>query len=183
MNNRHILICKRAQNLHPELQDLVLLLKGYLQQRDCQSSYSGGLSSFLLFYMVLAFFQLKKPSCDLPLFVRFLRFYSEFDQTKFGLQIDKSKLFPEEGFRKEFSVIIEVPSYVQKGQLYLKDPIGKQFYADPSEYKTYKENAAASAFEYERVKDTFSDTYKKIMNSMNPDFSLLMTDRGGCSFF
>ena len=56
VNNRHIAICRESQKLYPQLKTLVLILKKYLANRDCDKSYSGGISSFLLFYMVLAYF-------------------------------------------------------------------------------------------------------------------------------
>ena len=39
--------------------------------------------------------------------------------------------------------------------LYIKDPIGKIYYADDSEKHLYRENIAVSAFEYQRVKSEF----------------------------
>lgn len=56
VNRRHLHICKKAQAKYSGLKNLVLLMKSYLKKRDCANSFTGGISSFLLFYMVLAYF-------------------------------------------------------------------------------------------------------------------------------
>jgi hypothetical protein len=49
--------------------------------------------------------------------------------------------------------------------LYLKDPIGKIYYSDPSEYHLYRENAGASAFDYvNRVKSQFANSFHNLMS-------------------
>jgi DNA polymerase sigma len=92
--SRHVEICRAAIKTYPELRPTVLLLKKYLAARDCHQSYSGGISSFLLFYMVLAFFQVTRdqPSAA-PAFFRFLAFFAQFNERNFGLQIDIDGLF------------------------------------------------------------------------------------------
>ena len=66
---------------------VVLILKEYLEKRGCQSSYDGGISSFLLFYMVLAYFQnySGKYGQTVPDIFKFLEFYSSFNEAKCGL--------------------------------------------------------------------------------------------------
>ena len=42
---------------------------------------------------------------------------------------------------------------VEMDCLYIKDPIGKIYYSDPTEYHLYRDNAGQSSFEYvSRVK-------------------------------
>jgi non-canonical poly(A) RNA polymerase PAPD5/7 len=113
VNNRHIQICKKATEEYPGLKQLVTLLKSYLKKRDCQSSYSGGISSFVLFYMTLAFYQNrnanKKEGDDLVhAFLGFMEFYSTFDEKKQGLAIDLSLLFPDGGFSQSFPTIFDL---------------------------------------------------------------------------
>lgn len=49
--------------------------------------------------------------------------------------------------------------------IYIKDPIGKIYYSDPSEIHLFRENAGQSAFEYiKKVKREFTNSFNQIMN-------------------
>ena len=58
VSQRHVQICKQAQQVFEKqnFRSLYLSLKFYLATRDCNKSFTGGVSSFVLFYMVLAFY-------------------------------------------------------------------------------------------------------------------------------
>ena len=46
---------KRALENYPEMKYLIFILKCMLRQRDLHETYSGGIGSFLLFCLILAF--------------------------------------------------------------------------------------------------------------------------------
>ena len=65
------------------------------------------------------------------------------------------------------------PIYPTKGDssyhcLFLKDPIGKIYYSDPSERHLYRDNAAESAFNWYHVKSEIIRTYENLKNSKSP---------------
>ena len=62
--------------------------------------------------------------------------------------------------------------------LYLKDPIGKIYYSDPSEYHCYRENIGESAWDYSRVKRYFINSVYKLNQSSNPSFDAFIKDKG-----
>ena len=142
------------------MKSLVLILKQYLANRDCDKSYSGGISSFLLFYMVLAYYQnysakYQEQNPNVPDIFKFIEFYSNLDEAEYGLQIDLREIFPNDPFyqnkpESSFPKIIPVDLRVHKNinndtceaVLFIKDPIGKIYYSDPSDYHLYRENIA-----------------------------------------
>jgi DNA polymerase sigma len=80
-----------------------LVLKKYLANRDCDKSFTGGISSFLLFYMVLAYYQnysakYLERNPNIPDIYKFLEFYSNLDESEYGLQIDLREIFPGDPF-------------------------------------------------------------------------------------
>lgn len=86
VNKRHISICRRSQKLYGGLKALVLTLKKYLETRSCHKTFTGGISSFLLFYMVLAFYQNRsEQEMKMPDFIAFIHFYVNFDEENVGL--------------------------------------------------------------------------------------------------
>ena len=91
----------------------------------------------------------------MPDIYKFIEFYSNFDESKYGLQIDLNEIFPEDNFYKiksnaQFPKIIEVNRLTHKNVnfeteeplLFIKDPIGKIYYSDPSDYHLFRENIA-----------------------------------------
>jgi hypothetical protein len=79
------------------------------------------------------------------------------NETEVGWVVDLSELLPEE-YKNKISTV----TYNTYNQLYIKDPIGKIYYSDPSEYYTYRDNIAISAFDYKRVKFNFKESLRKI---------------------
>ncbi|CAK56404.1 unnamed protein product (macronuclear) [Paramecium tetraurelia] len=87
---------QKAFTIYPEFKYLIMILKCILKQRDLNETYSGGIGSFLLFQMILAFLrevrkeafankkqeQLKNITLG-EYILRFLEFYgSKFDYQK-----------------------------------------------------------------------------------------------------
>ena len=173
VNKRHIEICRRSQKYYSGLKTLVLSLKKYLEVRSCHKTFTGGISSFLLFYMVLAFYQNRsEQERKMPDFIGFIHFYSTLDEENVGLQIDLSSIFNDEYSQStHFPTMLPVPEFIKnkpnwRGNLYIKDPIGKFYYrADPTgtELQTYRENIGISSWRYtEMVKGEFLDTWREL---------------------
>ena len=119
--------------------------------------------------MVLAYFQNHADKFresqhfiqGMPDIFGFLEFYSQFDHEKFAIIIDLSPIFRDEPrYQRQTNFKTIVPYYdSKKGSkredenplLYIKDPIGKIFYSDPSEYHLYRDNIAQGAFSYTNV--------------------------------
>ena len=100
---RHIKICQRTLDLYPKFLEIYHLMKIYLKKCNWDSVRTGGINSFILFYMILAFYQNYQTLCqrdgeleNFPDVINFLEFYTIFDQAKFGLRIDLSRHFPLE---------------------------------------------------------------------------------------
>jgi hypothetical protein len=64
--------------------------------------------------------------------------------------------------------------------IYIKDPIGKIYYSDPSEYHCYRENIGESAWDYQRVKSYFISSVARLNESQNPSFDLFINDKCEC---
>jgi len=66
----------------------MLALKTYLIKRSCDKTFSGGVGSFLLVYMILGYYQNyeyffkedHKLSKAAPDILKFIEFYSNFDE-------------------------------------------------------------------------------------------------------
>ena len=69
------------------------MLKDYLKKRNALGAFNGGISSFLLIYMTLVYFQNSNGKTDL---VGFLEFYANMDEKTQGWAIDLSELKPLE---------------------------------------------------------------------------------------
>ena len=94
----------RADEKYPELKYLYMVMKVFLYQRNLQDTFKGGIGSFLLFNMILAFLwdfkeqQLKKNDVeslkDITLseyLMKFLSFYGNFDYKKKGISMEQQK--------------------------------------------------------------------------------------------
>ena len=130
--------------------------------------------------MVLAYFQnhsskYKEQNPNVPDIYKFIEFYSNLDEAEYGLQIDLREIFPDDPFyaqkaEDKYPRIIPVDFRVHKNinndtcepLLYIKDPIGKIFYSDPSDHHLFRENIAQSAFNYQRVKSHFKQSYERL---------------------
>ena len=52
---KQVEVVKKAIAIFPELKHLLILMKCFLRQRNLHETYQGGIGSFLLFCMILAF--------------------------------------------------------------------------------------------------------------------------------
>jgi non-canonical poly(A) RNA polymerase PAPD5/7 len=100
VNRRHIEICRKAQKHWTGLHHLMLALKYYLKVRDCDKSFTGGISSFLLFYLIVGFYQNRHARIakylNRPELIQFFKFYARFNEQKDGICIDLSELYPDQ---------------------------------------------------------------------------------------
>jgi len=73
---------KECLMLYPQIYDIVYIMKKFLFNKKLNKSYQGGISSYSLFLLTLAFIKSNKNNFDIPigsLFIEFLNFYSNFD--------------------------------------------------------------------------------------------------------
>ena len=67
---------------YPQIYDIVYIMKRFLFNKKLNKSYQGGISSYSLFLLTLAFIKSFKNNYDIPigsLFIEFLNFYSNFN--------------------------------------------------------------------------------------------------------
>ena len=73
---------KECTMLYPQIFDIVYIMKRFLYNRKLNKSYQGGISSYSLFLLTLAFIKSYKSKYDIPiasLFIEYLYFYSNFN--------------------------------------------------------------------------------------------------------
>ena len=115
---------KTSLNCVPGGKKIILLLKKYLHNKNLNSYYNGGLSSFSIFLLVFSLFKyriflkvnIKNDNLGLFL-IQFLDFYSQFDFSKFGIDINKINPY--------FSLQFYTFSFSDFGGPVIIDPITK----------------------------------------------------------
>lgn len=115
---------KTSLNFVPGGKKIILILKKLLHNRNLNSYYNGGLSSFSIFLLVFSFFKyrisikvnIKNDNFGLFL-IQFLDFYSQFDFSKFGIDINKINPY--------FSLQFYTFSFSDFGGPVIIDPITK----------------------------------------------------------
>ena len=74
---------KQSTKIYPQIFDIIYIMKKFLSHRKLNQSYQGGISSFSLFLLILAFVKyFSKNNLEIPigsLLIEFLTFYSNFD--------------------------------------------------------------------------------------------------------
>lgn len=119
-------VMKRILADFPFLRPLIYLLKYFLRQRKLNESYTGGVSSFLLFNLLFSFIQYLFKD-DIPIekltlgdiLVRFFQFYRyEFNYIELGISIrDGGKYYlKEEKFSSSSKSCISVENFMDPGQ-------------------------------------------------------------------
>lgn len=86
-------------NHFPNLKEVTILLKKFLAFHEFDQPYWGGLSSYSVFVMITAYLNSlgsQIPSSPSKLFYNFLKFYSNFNEVKTGININGS-YFPLSG--------------------------------------------------------------------------------------
>ena len=91
-NSRHVTIIDAAKTRYDELHCLYLGLMRFLKTRDLHIGFKGGIRGLMLFYMVVAFLQNNQMTQE-PLILQFFKFFANFDEVNFALEIDLTDIF------------------------------------------------------------------------------------------
>ena len=130
---------------YPQIFDIVYIMKRFLFNKKLNKSYQGGISSYSLFLMTLAFIKLYKNKYDIPigsLFIEYLYFYSNFNF--YNTLIQPSK---------ENNIFENIENNLQKCSLNIIDPITEL-------------NVAKSTFKIDQVQNAFREGFDNISNNL-----------------
>ena len=130
---------------YPEIFDIIYIMKRFLFNKKLNKSYQGGISSYSLFLMTLAFIKLYKNNYDIPigsLFIEYLYFYSNFNF--YNTLIQPSK---------ENNIFENIENNLQKCSLNIIDPITEL-------------NVAKSTFKIDQVQNAFREGFDNISNNL-----------------
>ena len=137
---------KKCTLLYPQIFDIVYIMKRYLFNRKLNKSYQGGLSSYSLFLLTLAFIKSNKNKYEIPigsLFIEYLYFYSNFNFYNTVIQPKKDNNIFEN---------IEVDN-LQKYNLNIIDPITGL-------------NVAKSTIKIDQIQIAFQKGFENIISSL-----------------
>jgi DNA polymerase sigma len=127
----------------PSIKEIVLLMKRYFKKIKLNKSYLGGLSSYSLFLMVLAFLKLKNYSKDFSIgkqFYDFIEWYSFFNFSEYIINVN------------ELNPFIKINELNKNDKIIIIDPINQS-------------NVAKSSFKIEQIKNSFI----KVLNIIKID--------------
>ena len=130
---------------YPQIFDIVYIMKRFLFNKKLNKSYQGGISSYSLFLMTLAFIKSYKNNYDIPigsLFIEYLYFYSNFNF--YNTLIQPSK---------ENNIFENIENNLQKCSLNIIDPITEL-------------NVAKSTFKIDQVQNAFREGFDNISNNL-----------------
>jgi DNA polymerase sigma len=136
---------KECTLTYPQIFDIVYIMKRFLYNKKLNKSYQGGISSYSLFLMTLAFIKLYKNNYDIPigsLFIEYLYFYSNFNF--YNTLIQPSK---------ENNIFENIENNLQKCSLNIIDPITEL-------------NVAKSTFKIDQVQNAFREGFDNISNNL-----------------
>ena len=136
---------KKCTLLHPQIFDIVYIMKRFLYNKKLNKSYQGGISSYSLFLMTLAFIKKYKSTYDIPigsLFIEYLYFYSNFNFYNTLIQ-------PKE----ENNIFENIENNLEKCSLNIIDPITGL-------------NVAKSTFKIDQVQKAFREGFDNISNNL-----------------
>ena len=99
-------------NNYPYIKNIILFLKRYFKKINLNKSYNGGLSSYSLFLLVLAFLKNNKFSNDISIgkqLYYFIEFYSFFNFSEYMIKVSEEYPFVqiEDNFKNDKIVIID----------------------------------------------------------------------------
>ena len=137
---------KKCTLLYPQIFDIVYIMKRFLFNRKLNKSYQGGLSSYSLFLLTLAFIKSNKNKYEIPigsLFIEYLYFYSNFNFYNTVIQPKKDNNIFEN---------IE-DNNLQKYNLNIIDPITGL-------------NVAKSTFKIDQIQIAFKKGFENIISSL-----------------
>ena len=138
---------KECTLLYPQIYDIIYIMKRFLFNRKLNKSYQGGISSYSLFLMTLAFIKSYKNNYDIPigsLFLEYLYFYSNFNYYNTLIQ-------PSKEDNNIFENIAE--NNLQKYNLNIIDPITGL-------------NVAKSTFKIDQIQTAFREGFDKITSKL-----------------
>ena len=127
----------------PSIKEIVLLMKRYFKKIKLNKSYLGGLSSYSLFLMVLAFLKLKNYSKDFSIgkqFYDLIEWYSFFNFSEYYINVN------------ELNPFIKINELNKNDKIIIIDPINQS-------------NVAKSSFKLEEIKNAFI----KVLNIIKID--------------
>ena len=139
---------KENIDLYPQIIDIVYIMKRFLFNRKLNKSYQGGISSYSLFLLTLAFIKYFKNNYDIPigsLLIEYLNYYSNFN---FYI----SEIKPSKDDEKEIYSINEKNS-LYKYNINIIDPITGI-------------NVAKSTFKIEEIKNAFKEGLDIIIGNL-----------------
>ena len=137
---------KKCTMIYPQIFDIVYIMKRYLYNRKLNKSYQGGLSSYSLFLLTLAFIKSYKNKYEIAigsLFIEYLYFYSNFNFYNTVIQPNKDDNI--------FENIEE--NNLQKFNLNIIDPITGL-------------NVAKSTFKIDQIQIAFKNGYENIVYNL-----------------
>ena len=120
-------------NNFPYLKNIVLFLKRYFKKINLNKSYNGGLSSYSLFLLVLAFLKNNKFSNDISIgkqLYYFIEFYSFFNFSEYMIKVSEQNPF------------VQIEDIFKNDKIIIIDPINQL-------------NVAKSSFKNEEIKNAF----------------------------
>ena len=134
---------------YPQIIDIIYIMKRFLFNRKLNKSYQGGISSYSLFLLTLAFIKYFKNNYDIPigsLLIEYLNYYCNFDF--YCSEIQPSKDNPNEIYS-----LNEDNSIYHKYNLNIIDPITGV-------------NVAKSTFKIEQIKNAFKEGLDIIISNL-----------------
>ena len=139
---------KESISLYPQIIDIIYIMKRFLLNRKLNKSYQGGISSYSLFLLTLAFIKNLKNIYDLPigsLLIEYLCYYSNFNFYSYVIQPNKDS--EKEIFLKNEGEMI------YKNNLKIIDPITGI-------------NVAKSTFKIEEIQKAFKEGFDIITSNL-----------------
>ena len=109
---------KESTMIYPQIIDIIYIMKRFLFNRKLNKSYQGGISSYSLFLLTLAFIKSFKNKYELPigsLLIEYLNYYTNFD-------FYNTAIYPNNKDENIYT-IIEDNHFLQKYNLNIIDPI------------------------------------------------------------
>ena len=140
---------KEALILYPQIIDIMYIMKRFLFNRKLNKSYQGGISSYSLFLLTLAFIKYFKNNYDTPIgsvLIEYLNHYSNFDFYNSAIQPNKNE-------EKEIYLLNDKNSIFYKYKINIVDPITGM-------------NVAKSTFKIEQIKSAFKEGLDIIIGNL-----------------
>ena len=141
---------KQSTKIYPQIYDIIYIMKKFLSIRKLNQSYQGGISSFSLFLLILAFIKFfSKNNIEFPigsLLIEFLRFYSNFD-------FYNSVIRPNENNINDIYTMDDGNNIFYKYNINIVDPITGL-------------NVAKSTFKIEEIKKAFKEGLDIIISNL-----------------